>query len=249
MKVAPRRGAPGQGTAQPTASAQISGSRTSAGKIRKRPQLSEEVAAHLRHAIMTAEIRPGEFVRMDDMASRLGVSVTPVREALLTLRGEGMVNLAPHRGYIVADLSRVDVEDLFWLQCEIAVRLALRTAAAITPEQIGELEWCNQKLSAAVRAGDGPEVADAEFEFHRIHNLVADSDKLSWFLLSATRYTPAQLYATDPEWGEVAVDSHAKLIAAYRAGDREQIIEQTRRQFTDGAARLTRHLEATGIWD
>ena len=189
------------------------------------------------------------FVRMDDMASRLGVSVTPVREALLTLRGEGMVNLAPHRGYIVADLSRVDVEDLFWLQCEIAVRLALRTAAAITPEQIGELEWCNQKLSAAVRAGDGPEVADAEFEFHRIHNLVADSDKLSWFLLSATRYTPAQLYATDPEWGEVAVDSHAKLIAAYRAGDREQIIEQTRRQFTDGAARLTRHLEATGIWD
>ncbi|MBD0024466.1 FCD domain-containing protein [Gordonia pseudamarae] len=211
--------------------------------------MSEEVAAHLRHAIMTAEIRPGEFVRMDDMASRLGVSVTPVREALLTLRGEGMVNLAPHRGYIVADLSRVDVEDLFWLQCEIAVRLALRTAAAITPEQIGELEWCNQKLSAAVRAGDGPEVADAEFEFHRIHNLVADSDKLSWFLLSATRYTPAQLYATDPEWGEVAVDSHAKLIAAYRAGDREQIIEQTRRQFTDGAARLTRHLEATGIWD
>ena len=249
MKVAPRRGAPGQGTAQPTASAQISGSRTSAGKIRKRPQLSEEGAAHPRHAIMTAEIRPGEFVRMDDMASRLGVSVTPVREALLTLRGEGMVNLAPHRGYIVADLSRVDVEDLFWLQCEIAVRLALRTAAAITPEQIGELEWCNQKLSAAVRAGDGPEVADAEFEFHRIHNLVADSDKLSWFLLSATRYTPAQLYATDPEWGEVAVDSHAKLIAAYRAGDREQIIEQTRRQFTDGAARLTRHLEATGIWD
>ena len=198
---------------------------------------------------MTAEIRPGEFIRMDDMAARLGVSVTPVREALLTLRGEGMVNLAPHRGYIVADLSRVDVEDLFWLQCEIAVRLALRTAAAITPEQIGELEWCNQKLSAAVRAGDGPEVADAEFEFHRIHNLVADSDKLSWFLLSATRYTPAQLYATDPEWGEVAVDSHAKLIAAYRAGDREQIIEQTRRQFTDGAARLTRHLEATGIWD
>ncbi|HMT51320.1 MAG TPA: FCD domain-containing protein, partial [Dietzia sp.] len=104
-------------------------------------------------------------------------------------------------------------------------------------------------LSAAVRAGDGPEVADAEFEFHRIHNLVADSDKLSWFLLSATRYTPAQLYATDPEWGEVAVDSHAKLIAASRAGAREQIIEQTRRQFTDGAARLTRHLEATGIWD
>ena len=243
MAVAAHQGAPHKESPQ-NASGRVSG-----GKIRKRPQLSEEVAAHLRHAIMTAEIRPGEFVRMDDMAVRLGVSVTPVREALLTLRGEGMVNLAPHRGYIVADLSRTDVEDLFWLQSEIAVRVAPRTAEAITGEQIGELEWCNRKLAVAVRAGDGPEVADAEFEFHRIHNLIADSGKLSWFLLSATRYTPTQLYATDPEWGEVAVDSHAKLITAYRNGDREQVIEQTRRQFTDGAARLTKHLESTGIWD
>lgn len=198
---------------------------------------------------MTAAIRPGEYVRMDETAERLGVSVTPVREALLTLRGEGMVNLAPHRGYIVAELNRTDVEDLFWLQGEIAVRLALRTAAAITAEQIAELEWHNQQLRAALSSGDGQQVATAEFEFHRSHNLIASGGKLAWFLLSATRYTPAKLYATDPEWGEVAVDSHAKLIEAYRSANRDQVVEQTRRQFTDGATRLTRHLETTGIWD
>ncbi|MFW0787786.1 GntR family transcriptional regulator [Gordonia sp. CPCC 206044] len=218
-------------------------------RLRRRPQLSEEVAAHLREQIMTAAIHPGEFVRMDETAERLGVSVTPVREALLTLRGEGMVNLAPHRGYVVSELSRTDVEDLFWLQGEIAVKLALRTADAITAEQIKELEAHNERLKAAIAAGDGDQVATAEFEFHRAHNHIASSGKLAWFLLSATRYTPSRLYATDPEWGEVAMDSHTKLIEAYRGGDREQVIEQTRRQFTDGASRLTRHLENTGIWD
>lgn len=218
-------------------------------RLRRRPQLSEEVATHLREQIMTAAIKPGEFVRMDETADRLGVSVTPVREALLTLRGEGMVNLAPHRGYVVADLSRTDVQDLFWLQGEIAVKLALRTADAITEAQIVDLAWHNEQLRTALAAGDAEQVAVAEFEFHRVHNLIASSGKLAWFLLSATRYTPSQLYATDPDWGRVALDSHEKLLAAYRTGDRDEVVAQTRRQFTDGAARLTRHLDKTGIWE
>lgn len=198
---------------------------------------------------MTAALRPGDHVRLDETAQRLGVSVTPVREALRTLRGEGMVNLVPRRGYVVAELSRLDVEDLFWLQGEIAVKLALRTADVITEDQLGELDWCNRRLRSALDSGDVTGVQDAEFDFHRVHNHVADGRKLAWFLLAATRYTPARLYATDPEWGDVAVDSHAQLIDAYRAGDRDGVVEQTRRQFIDGATRLTRHLEAAGIWE
>ncbi len=218
-------------------------------RLRRRPQLSEEVAAHLRHLIMTADFRPGKYIRLDETAERLGVSVTPVREALLTLRGEGMVSLEPHRGYRVSDLDRIDVDDLFWLQGEIAVKLALRTAEAITPEEIADLEWCNQKLRSTVASGDTAAIIDAEFEFHRRHNVIAAGKKLAWFLLSAARYTPTQLYASDPEWGEVAVDSHDRLIAAYRAGDRDEVIAQTRRQFDDGAERLVKHLEQTGIWN
>lgn len=217
-------------------------------QLRRRPQLSEEVAAHLRHQIMTAEIRPGDYVRMDEVAEKLGVSVTPVREALLTLRGEGMVALAPHRGYVVSDLDRIDIEDLFWLQGEIAVKLALRTAETISDEQIDELEGYNEHLAQAVTGGDAGEIADAEFEFHRLHNRIATGEKLAWFLLNAARYTPAQLYASDPGWGEVAIDSHRALIAAYRAKDRDAVVEATRREFTDGAARLTAHLDKSGIW-
>ncbi|MFW0791813.1 GntR family transcriptional regulator [Gordonia sp. CPCC 205333] len=214
----------------------------------RRPQLSDEVAADLRHAIMTAEFRPGEYIRMDEAAARLGVSVTPVREALLTLRGEGMVHLVPHRGYAVAELSRTDVGDLFWLQSQIAVKLALRIADVVTAGELDELTDLNDQLRQAISRGAHDRVIEAEYEFHRRHNLIANSGKLSWFLMGATRYTPTQLYASDAEWGQVAIDSHDRLIVAYRAGDREQIVAQTQRQFDDGATRLLAHLETTGIW-
>ena len=58
----------------------------------------DEVAALLRVEIMTGALHPDAFVRLDETAARLGVSITPIREALRTLRGEGMVELEPHRG-------------------------------------------------------------------------------------------------------------------------------------------------------
>ncbi|WP_197037971.1 MULTISPECIES: GntR family transcriptional regulator [Actinomycetes] len=216
--------------------------------MRRRPGLSEEVAGHLRHLIMSGTIRPGEFIRMDETAVELEVSVTPVREALLTLRGEGMVNLVPHRGYVVADLTRQDVADIFWLQSVLAVELAVRTASTITSAELDRLAELNEALQDALAAGRVSEIVSAEFEFHRVHNRIANGEKLAWFLLNATRYTPQELYANDPQWGQVAYDSHLKLIDAYRRGDRDEVVEQTRRQFTDGAERLMRHLESIGLW-
>lgn len=90
----------------------------------RRAQLSDEVAGHLRAAIMSGTLRPGTFIRLDETAAELGVSVTPVREALLKLRGEGMVQLEPHRGHVVLPLTRQDIEDIFWLQATIAKELA-----------------------------------------------------------------------------------------------------------------------------
>lgn len=216
--------------------------------MRRRPQLSEEVAGHLRTLIMSGAFRPGQFIRMDETAVELEVSVTPVREALLTLRGEGMVTLAPHRGYVVAELTRQDVRDIFWLQGVLAVELADRIAGIITPAQLERLSELNEELHAVLAGGRACDVSSAEFEFHRVHNRIAADGKLAWFLLNATRYTPHELYANDPEWGQVAYDSHVKLIDAYRRGDRDEVAEQTRRQFTDGAERLMGHLESIDLW-
>jgi len=216
--------------------------------LARRPQLSEEVASVLRHKIMTAELRPGDPIRMDETAVELGVSVTPVREALLTLRGDGMVDSAPHRGYVVAAMTRTDVEDIFWLQGQAADRIARRTAGLIDDDGIAELAAAADRLRGAVADRDIPAIIDAEFLFHRTHNRISASHKLAWFLLSATRYTPHQLYAADPGWAQAAFSSHEDLIAAYRARDPQAAAAAVGRQFTDGAQRLIAHLSQTGIW-
>ncbi|MFF0815689.1 GntR family transcriptional regulator [Rhodococcus sp. NPDC003318] len=223
--------------------------KTRGSALRRRPQLSDDVAAHVRGVIMSGGVRPGEFIRLDETAAELGVSVTPVREALLTLRGEGLVELVPHRGYVVAPLTRADVHDLFWLQGQIAEQLAVRATPAVTPEVLDEMRDAKDRLAKAVANRDSDQIEDLEFGFHRLLNRLAGANKLSWFLLNAIRYTPAHLYSTDPQWGTTAVASHEKLIAALEAGDAQEAGRVTRAHFTDGAERLLAHLERIGLWD
>jgi DNA-binding GntR family transcriptional regulator len=216
---------------------------------RRREQLSDTVAEQLRAEIMTGVLRPGTFVRLDETAARLGVSITPIREALRTLRGEGLVRLEPHRGHVVVPMTRGDVEDIFWLQATIAEELAGSTVQRITAAQLDELERLNAALAAAVEQRDPAEVAAAEFAFHRVFNHASGRIKLAWFLLHVARYLPSLVYTSDPGWGAEAVASHRDLIEALRRGDRDTVVRLTRAQFTDGAARLIARLEQTGLWD
>jgi DNA-binding GntR family transcriptional regulator len=214
----------------------------------RRSQLSDEVAGHLRAAIMSGTLRPGTFIRLDETAAQLGVSITPVREALLKLRGEGMVQLEPHRGHVVLPLSRQDIDDIFWLQATIAKELAAAATDRITDAEIDELDHLNEALAAAVGSGDAEAIAAIEFSFHRVFNQASGRIKLAWFLLHAARYTPVLVYAADPEWGAAAVDNHRRLVAALRRRDTAAVVRHTTWQFTDGARRLTEKLDKAGIW-
>ena len=214
----------------------------------RREQLSEEVAAHLRTAIMSGELRPGTFIRLDETAATLNVSITPVREALLTLRGEGMVRLEPHRGHVVVPLSRKDIQDIFWLQATIAKELAATAAERITDAQIEELERLNESLAAAVDRGDPEEVVAAEFAFHRAFNRVTGRIKLAWFLLHVARYLPGQIYASDAAWGAAAVAGHRELIEALHRHDVDTVVRLTSGEFTDAAQRLVTRLDEIGLW-
>jgi DNA-binding GntR family transcriptional regulator len=214
----------------------------------RRAQLSDEVAGHLRVAIMSGSLPPGTFIRLDETAAKLGVSVTPVREALLKLRGEGMVQLEPHRGHVVLPLTRKDIDDIFWLQATIAKELAATAAQSISDAEIDELERITDALAVAVAAADTEAIAATEFAFHRAFNHATGRIKLAWFLLHVARYMPLVVYAADPEWGAAAVENHRKLIAALRRRDTAAVVELTNWQFTDGARRLTERLDSSGIW-
>jgi DNA-binding GntR family transcriptional regulator len=206
------------------------------------------VAAHLRAGIMSGTLLPGSFIRLDDTAAELGVSITPVREALRTLRGEGMVQLEPNRGHVVAAFTRGDIEDIFWLQATIAAQIARSVAERITDEQIDELELLATAVAEAIDRADSKAVVHAEFAFHRAFNRASGRTKLAWFLLHAARYLPPQIYAGDPRWGKYAVDNRRHLIAALRRRDVDTVLRVTSDQFTDGARRLTARLDELGLW-
>ena len=214
----------------------------------RREQLSDEVAARLRSDIMTGTLRPGTFIRLDETAAALGVSITPVREALRTLRGEGMVQLEPHRGHVVLPLTRGDIEDIFWLQATIAKELAATAAERITNAQIEELERLNDVLAAAVDHGEPEAVVAAEFAFHRAFNHAAGRIKLAWFLLHVARYLPGQIYASDAAWGVAALASHRELIEALRGHDVDTVVRLTSGELSDAAERLVTRLDEIGLW-
>jgi len=197
---------------------------------------------------MSGTLRPGEFIRLDETAASLGVSITPVREALRTLRGEGMVQLEPNRGHVVSPFNRGDIEDIFWLQATIAEQLARSAAERITDDEIDELERLATDVAEAIERRDSAAVVPAEFAFRRALNRSSGRIKLAWFLLHAARYLPPFLYADDPHWGAYVVANRRDLIAALRRRDVDTVVRVTRDQFVDGARRLTARLDELGLW-
>src|SRR6201997_233606 len=104
-----------------------------------RRQLSDEVASYVRELIMSGRLRSGEFIRQERIAEELQLSATPVREGLLSLKGEGFVELKPRRGFVVAPLSASDVRDLFTAQALLAGELVSRATAKLGPEGLVKL--------------------------------------------------------------------------------------------------------------
>src|SRR5690348_9428947 len=76
-----------------------------------RETLARQLANQLRTAIVTLRIRPGQMVSEQEIASRLGISRAPVREALFTLRQAGLIRALPNRGTLVCKISQAGVED------------------------------------------------------------------------------------------------------------------------------------------
>ena len=214
-----------------------------------RQQLSEEVAARLREDVMSGVLRPGEFIRLEAVAQRLGVSVTPVREALLLLRGEDVVRLLPRRGFVVSPLTRVDVQDLWELQARLAGELAARAVERLGPEGMATLVEINRLLVEAVEAQASDRIEVLEYHFHRTINVAADSRKLAYVLRSATQYLPRRFFTADAHWRRAVNRDHKRILTALRAGDAERTRAAVEAHILDGQHRLVSHLDEIGFWD
>lgn len=214
----------------------------------RRQQLPEEVASYVRELIISGAVRPGEFLRMEPIAEAVGVSNTPVREGLLALRSEGFVRLVPRRGFVVAEFTRQDIHDLFWAQAQLAGELAARAAQKATPEQLQAMTENIAAYGRAIKEQDREAIADLGYEFHRLINLAADSNRLALLLGSVVNHLPIRFYTTVEGQVAGAHEEHPLIVDAIRAGSSRKARTIMERHILDGADRLIEKLESRGLW-
>jgi DNA-binding GntR family transcriptional regulator len=210
-------------------------------------QLSERVAAYLREAIMVGELPASRYVRTEHLADRLGVSATPVREALMILHSEGAVRWEPRRGFRVVPLTRRDVSDLFALQAHVAGELAARATRALSKADRAALHGLQTELEQAAADGALSRVGELNHQLHRAINRAADSPRLASMLNLFVHYVPRKYYGQVEGWTEATIGDHGTVLAALDSRDPGAARDAMRAHIEHIGRLLTEHLERTGV--
>ena len=217
-------------------------------RLAPRPQLSDDVAAYVRDLIVSGQVRAGEFLRLELLADQLGTSVTPVREALVSLRGDGFVILQPRRGFMVAPFTKRDILDIYQVQAYLAGELAARACKALSPDDVEQIRQIQTRLTGAHERNETEEVERLNHEFHRAINVAAAAPKLSQFLVTATRYSPRMFFAQIAGWTQASADDHDAILDALTDDDPERARTTMSEHVSNAGALLADHLEAEGVW-
>jgi DNA-binding GntR family transcriptional regulator len=214
-----------------------------------RPQLAEDVARYVRRRIFDGTYAAGQYIRLDQLAAELGVSVTPVREALFVLTAEGLLTQQPRRGFVVVPVTGRDLTDVANVQAHIGGELAARAAVNITDEQLRELEKIQTELEVAYSSDDDDRAVRLNHEFHKAINVAADSPKLAQLMSQITRYAPESVFPTIAGWPEQSTQHHRRLLTALEQHDENLARTAMSEHLAAGAAPLIDHLTQRGVVD
>jgi len=165
----------------------------------------------LEEAILEGDLKPGERLRAEALAQRFGTSRTPIREALLQLEAQGLVDVEPNRGAVVRSFDRDDLFDLYQLRALLEPH-----AAALAAPRISETDI--EALAALCEAEDQMAANEA---FHRIILEAAGSPRLLDAMRAATGIprTFRSVFWHDERQREESLMCHRRLVAAFHARD------------------------------
>lgn len=144
--------------------------------------LREVVGETLRDAIITGVLQPGERLMEIQLAEELGVSRTPVREAIRKLELEGFVVMVPRRGTYVADLSLKDANEVFEIRTALDVLAAGLAAERITDEELEELERMLVHIGEYIDTENMDKLVEADSQFHDLLYKASRNDRLVGFI-------------------------------------------------------------------
>ncbi|OAN40051.1 GntR family transcriptional regulator [Mycolicibacterium iranicum] len=212
-----------------------------------RPQLAEDVARLVRRRIFDGIYPAGKYIRLEQLADELGISVTPVREALFGLRAEGLLNLLPRRGFVVLPITERDIADVSDVQAHIGGELASRAAERITDDELHELGRIQDKLEVAYGENNHEAAVRLNHAFHRGVNLAAGSPKLAQLMGQITRFALESVYPTVEGWPAHSMRDHRVVLDALKKRDGEAARTAMSEHLCAAAGPLIDHLTKRGV--
>jgi DNA-binding GntR family transcriptional regulator len=184
------------------------------------------VVDEIRAMLRARELTPGQQVRQESLATRLGVSRIPVREALKALESEGVMRHEPHVGYTVARLNIDELAQIYLMRRALESEV-LRTLPRLTAAQTKELTSLNEAIAGEVERADVAAIIArnqafhfAMFGFSGLDLVVSEIERL-W--RRSEPYRTVHMY--DADGRKRIVREHRKMIAALRRGDTEDVVE------------------------
>jgi DNA-binding GntR family transcriptional regulator len=207
---------------------------------------SERAHLALRDEILRGELPPGARLGEVELADRLGVSRTPVREALSRLAAEGLVEVLPHRGARVVDFSADDLDAIFDVRLALEPQATGRAATRVTTTDLADLDDLATRM--LVIGAPGPDqdldaLVGLNREFHARLLDAAAAPALSTALANVV-HLPVVLrtfHAYDPASLQRSLAHHAEIVAALRVADAEWATAVMRSHIRNARAVMVRH--------
>lgn len=208
----------------------------------------DQVADFLRERIISGYFQRGQKLKQMEIAEMLGLSITPVREALKLLEAEGFIYGSSHRGAVVAPLQLDRVVELYELRYDLETRLARAAAARVTPASLRSLNDINDEMIAALRQSDLALIRSANFRFHFRFYELADLPQTLHFVRVLWAKYPFELLAVMPNRQQDVIKEHKAFLDALASGDAAGAVRSMQAHMSHGHSRF-RKLYATRLPD
>jgi DNA-binding GntR family transcriptional regulator len=212
--------------------------------IQKRP-LKEDIFDVLHEKILAGIYKPGDWLRQEDIATQLGVSMTPVREGLDLLVSSGLAERVPYRGVRVREMSTKDVVEAYGMRLILEALIAQEAARNITPDQIQGLE---SMLGEMKKHDTLKEVSSERKSSREFHSAIAEATKndllIKLYAVVANAFPDWLLYEALFRYPELIADSMASTYREHVA-----IVDALKQGDADAAVRKSiEHLLESGKW-
>lgn len=185
--------------------------------------LRDVVFNTLRQAILTGELKPGERLMEIHLANKLGVSRTPIREAIRKLELEGLVTMIPRRGAEVAQITEKSMNDVLEVRRAMDALCVELACERITQEELEQLKEACDGFEAAVKTKDAKKIAQADVELHDIIVRATGNQRLIQLVnnLSEQMYRYRFEYIKDSSQHERLVEEHRIIYRSIVQKDKE----------------------------